>query len=47
METDDELPIQFGTIPPSDFSINIAFTLPKTFRARKANPQSLRGISKR
>ena len=35
METEDEMPIQFGTLLPSNFLVNMAFTLPATFKAKK------------
>ena len=34
IETDDELSIQFGNIP-RDFSVNMKFTLPGTFKAKE------------
>ena len=36
METEDEMPIQFGTVPLHNFSVNMAFTLPATFRAKES-----------
>ena len=35
MEIDDELLIQFSSIPPSNILVNIAFTLPATFWAKE------------
>ena len=43
METDDELPIQLGSIPPSNFSMNMAFTLPATFRAKEGKSPVIKG----
>ena len=43
METEDEVPIQFGTLSPSNFSVNMAFTLPATFRAKEGQTPTIKG----
>ena len=42
METDDELPIRFGSIP-KDFSVNMAFMLPATFKANEGQSPIIKG----
>ena len=43
METEDEMPIQFGTIPPHNFSVNMAFTLPAMLRAKEGQAPTIKG----
>ena len=41
IETDDELPIQFGSMP-KDLSVNMAFTLLATFRSEEGQSPSIK-----
>ena len=43
METEDEIPFQFDTLPPSNFSLNMAFTLPTTFSVKEGQSLTIKG----
>ena len=43
VEIEDEMSIQFGTLPPSNLSVNMAFTLPATFKAKEGQPPTFKG----